>query len=123
MNTDVIGYVLAALVAAAASVWIARSSNRANQITSSAQNAVEKVRADGEAYERAQTFNERVVAGLTTELDRLSRELAEVRDELAAERSDKSELRRKVAKLERTVDRMTALLRQNNIEIPVVNGF
>lgn len=126
MSLDVVGYVIGGLFALAAVVYTTRSTARAKREQDAnekrakeAQAAVEKVRADGEAYERAQRINKQITDGLQDEVQRLQDALLQLRLQLKAEETRSEELDVKVDALQRSVNRMTALLLEHNIPVPV----
>ena len=114
MSLDVLGYVIAGLFAFAAAVYTTWATRKAKET----QDAVEKVRADGESYERAQAINKEIVVELREEVDRLRSQLAELRVQLRAEEARSSELDAKVELLQRSVNRLRALLVEHDIPIP-----
>lgn len=114
MNLDVLGYVIGGAFALAAAVYTVWATRKAKET----QDAVEKVRADGEAYERAQAINKEIVIELREEVDRLRSQVAELRVQLRAEESRSSDLDSRVELLQRSVNRLRALLVQHDIPIP-----
>lgn len=115
MTGDVWGYLFGSVFAFAATAYTAWQTRRAKQ----AQVAVEKVRADGEAYERAQEINKQIVDNLRAEVARLNEALDKVRAQLTAEADHSDELDVKVNLLQLSVNRLSRLLEQHNIAIPI----
>lgn len=127
MSTDVIGYIIGGVFALVAGLYAQRSTTKSANITKAAADAIEqnrlqvdKVRADGEAYDRAEGINRRMVEDLTAEVARLSKELSELRLQLRTEVQNSAELEQQVNRLQSSVDRLTALLRQHNIPLPAI---
>lgn len=98
-----------ALIPTIGSIYLAVSARRTSR-QSTAQ------RVDGQAYDRAQKINERIVADLEAQVERLRKELVEMRDLLRTAKDHSDELERKVAELEATVEHMSELLAQHNID-------
>lgn len=72
----------------------------------------------GAAYDRAQRINQEIVSGLREEIIRLKADLGEMRSQVSHSEHRNVELERQIAALERSVDRMSALLQQHGIELP-----
>lgn len=112
--SSIIAAILAGLFSLAAVAYTVWSGQRAKRT----QDAVEKVRADGEAYERAQMSYRKLVEDLERQVDRLNLELTALRIQLRTEESRSDELDAKVDTLQTTVNRMRALLTSHDIAIP-----
>lgn len=106
------------LVTGGVPTWVTLSNRRLRSRIEDAQNDVDKVRVDGEAYDRAQKINAQIVTALREEITRLNSEMGELRIELNAEKSQSAELQIKLAAMQRTLNRMSAILRDNNLEVP-----
>lgn len=118
MISNILAAVIAALAVLAAAGYTVRATKKAQSQTAAAakaiaehQQQVDAFRADGEAYDRAMKFNERIVAGLADELDR-------VRTRLAAEEARSDDLEKQVEELQKFADRATRLLSEHNIPLP-----
>lgn len=112
------GYLVGGLVVLASAVYTQRSAARTSRRTEAARAAMAAVRADGEAYDRAMAINKDIVEGLREEVGRLQVALAELRLQFRAEETRSAALEVKIANLQQSVNRMTALLAENKIPIP-----
>lgn len=115
MSPDVIGYAASALVALVATVLGGRASRRVHV----AEARVGEITANASAAKTAQETYSAIVADLSREVDRLRSELDEMRREVASTANENTALKRKVAGMQRTLDRMTRLLEAHNIPLPV----
>jgi septal ring factor EnvC (AmiA/AmiB activator) len=114
MNSGLIGSVVTGI----ATLLVAYYTYRQTRKSKDAQETVDKIRADGEAYARAMTINAQIVSDLQEELSRVQTALTDVRRQLALEQNHSAEFERRVAVLQRSVNRMTELLTEHEIPIP-----
>jgi len=114
MSLDVLGYIIGGAFSFAAVVYTVWATRKAKETS----DAVDKVRADGEAYERAQRINTIVTNELQAEVARLNVALAQLRLQLQTEESRSEELDAKVNVLQRSVNRLTLILAEHQIPIP-----
>lgn len=115
MSPDVYGYIASAVVALFATLWGSRSSRR----TAATEARVREITVNSEAARNAQETYSGIVADLRAEVTRLRGELADVRATLEAASSENTTLKAQVARMQRTLDRMTRLLEAHNIPLPV----
>lgn len=118
MSPDVVGYIVGALAVTIGGWLTARATVRSNRITADARAAVDKVKVDGEAYDRALAINKQITEELQTEIVRLTSQLADLRAQLLKSNQRSDELQRKVGQLQSTVNRMRTLLLEHNIPLP-----
>ena len=118
MNPDIVGYVVGALAVTVGGWLTARATVRSNRITIEARQAVEKVKVDGEAYDRAMGINKQITDDLQGEITRLQQQLQELRNQLDRSTQRSDALHRQVMGLQATVNRMRSLLIEHNIPIP-----
>lgn len=108
---EVLGPVLAVVAGGFVSWIVSALANKRNQRQAA-------MRADGEAYERAQRINSEVVDGLRAEITRLQHELDGMRQVVRDTQAQNTALERHVAALERSVHRLRVLLQQHGIPLP-----
>lgn len=123
--TTIVAATLGALAVVFAAVYSVRATRRAQTQTEAAaaaitanQARVAEVRADGEAYARAQKIYQDILAELQEQMARQQRELTDVRRQLALEQQQSADLEQRLETLQTSVNRMRALLIENNIPIP-----
>lgn len=126
MSHDVIGWIVGAALTLLGAAVAARSSRKAAQASAS----VESIRADTESSVAAQQIYAGIVDDLREEIDRLQKDgraeigrlqkdLSELRRLYESSTSENDEMRRRIASLQRTVDRLTRLLESHNIPLPM----
>lgn len=114
MSADVIGYIAGGVFALAATIYTVRSTRKSTATVE----AVERIRADGEAYERAQTINRQIVTELQAEVSRMQMVIGDLRRQLQEERSNAAALGSTVALLQQSVAKLTQLLVEYKIPLP-----
>lgn len=105
-----IGAVISALVVLAGGVYTQRQTSR-----------IDRTKVDGQAYERARSFDRETTDRIRVELDRAQQEIEQLRATLSRERvehgQDRAAMSRQIDALERTVFRLRRQLRSAGIDI------